>query len=41
MLIKAVLQIFKDHELYDKFRKCEFWLKFVAFIGCIVSGEAV
>ena len=25
--IRIVLQKFRDHRLYDKFSKCEFWLK--------------
>ncbi|XP_075092520.1 uncharacterized protein LOC142172747 [Nicotiana tabacum] len=30
-----------DHKLYAKFSKCEFWLKLVAFLGHIISGEGV
>ena len=36
-----VLHTFKDKELYTKFSKCEFWLKFVAFLGHIVSSEGI
>ena len=38
---KIVLQTLKDKEIYAKFSKCEFWLKSVAFLGHIVSGEEI
>ena len=31
----------KNKELYAKFSKCEFWIKSVAFIGHIVSGDGI
>ncbi|KAH0748282.1 hypothetical protein KY290_027514 [Solanum tuberosum] len=31
----------KDHQLYDKFSKCEFWLRSVAFLGHIISSEGI
>ncbi|XP_070003523.1 uncharacterized protein [Nicotiana sylvestris] len=31
----------QDHKLYAKFSKCEFWLKSVAFLGHVISGEGV
>ena len=39
--LKIVLQTLKDKELYAKFSKCEFWLKSVAFLGHIVSGDGI
>ncbi|KAH0773630.1 hypothetical protein KY290_010767 [Solanum tuberosum] len=36
-----VLQVFKDHQLYTKFSKCEFWLRSVAFLGHIVSRKGI
>ncbi|WMV38292.1 hypothetical protein MTR67_031677 [Solanum verrucosum] len=30
-----------DRELYAKFRKCEFWLRFVSFLGHIISSEGL
>jgi hypothetical protein len=36
-----VLQKLRDHRLYAKFRKCEFWLKQVAFLGHIVSKGGI
>ncbi|XP_070013395.1 uncharacterized mitochondrial protein AtMg00860-like [Nicotiana sylvestris] len=37
--LRIVLQTLQDHKLYAKFSKCEFWLKSVAFLGHIISGE--
>ncbi|XP_070034768.1 uncharacterized protein [Nicotiana tomentosiformis] len=39
--LKNMLQILQDHKLYAKFSKCEFWLKSVAFLGHVISGEGV
>nr|AAV31171.1 Putative polyprotein, identical [Solanum tuberosum] len=39
--LRIVLQTLKDKELYAKFSKCEFWLKSVAFLGHIVSGDGI
>ncbi|XP_060202948.1 uncharacterized protein LOC132631389, partial [Lycium barbarum] len=39
--LRIVLQTLKDRELYAKFSKCEFWLKLVAFLGHVISGEGV
>ncbi|WMV56466.1 hypothetical protein MTR67_049851 [Solanum verrucosum] len=39
--LRVVLQIFKDCQLFAKFRKCEFWLQSVAFLGHIVSSKAI
>ena len=36
-----VLQTFGDHKLFSMFRKYEFWLKSVAFLGHIVSSERI
>ena len=36
-----VLQALKDHQLYVKFRKCEFWLIEVKFLGHIVLASSV
>nr|XP_016509721.1 PREDICTED: uncharacterized protein LOC107827153 [Nicotiana tabacum] len=35
------LRILRDHKLYAKFSKCEFWLNSVSFLGHIVSGEGI
>ncbi|KAH0729411.1 hypothetical protein KY289_000599 [Solanum tuberosum] len=39
--LRIVLQTLKDKDLYAKFSKCEFWLKSVAFLGHIVSGDGI
>ncbi|WMV40955.1 hypothetical protein MTR67_034340 [Solanum verrucosum] len=39
--LRTVLQTLRDMELYAKFSKCEFWLKSVAFLGHIVSGDGI
>ena len=39
--LRIVLQTLKDHQLFAKFRKCEFWLQYVAFLGHIVSSEGI
>ena len=31
----------RDHKLYDKFSKCEFWLTEVKFLGHVVSASSV
>ena len=36
-----VLQVLKEHQLFVKYRKCEFWLRSVAFLGYIISSESV
>jgi hypothetical protein len=35
--ICLVLQKLRDHKLYPKLSKCEFWLKPVAFLGDVIS----
>ena len=39
--LMIVLQTLKDKELYSKFSKCEFCLKFVALLGHIVSDNGI
>jgi hypothetical protein len=36
-----VLQKLRDHRLYAKLSKCEFWLKQVAFLGRIISKGGI
>jgi hypothetical protein len=31
-----VLQMLRDHKLYAKLSKCEFWLKQAAFLGHVI-----
>ena len=36
-----VLEKLREHQLYAKFSKCEFWLKEVGFLGHVISGEGI
>lgn len=37
--LRTVFQTLRQHELYAKFSKCEFWLEQVQFLGHVVSKE--
>jgi hypothetical protein len=39
--LRLVLQTLRDHKLYAKLSKCEFWLKQVAFLGHVVSKGGI
>ena len=39
--LRIVLQFLRDHQLYAKFSKCEFWLTEVRFLGHMVSASSV
>jgi hypothetical protein len=39
--LRLVLQKLRDHKLYAKLSKCEFWLKQVAFLDHIVSKGGI
>ena len=39
--LRVVLEKLRVHKLYAKFRKCEFWLEKVAFLGPILAAEGV
>ena len=34
--LRVVLQLLRDHQLYAKFSKCEFWLTEVGLLGHVV-----
>ena len=36
-----VLENLREHQLYAKFSKCEFWFKEVGFLGHVISGEGI
>ena len=36
-----MLQLLRDHQLYAKFSKCEFWLTKMRFLGYVVSASTV
>ena len=39
--LRTVLQTLREHQLYAKFSKCEFWLESVAFLGHVVSKDGI
>ena len=39
--LRIVLQALREHPLYAKFNKCEFWLIEVSFLGYVVSASIV
>ena len=39
--LRIVLQTLREHRLYAKLSKCQFWLDSVAFLGHIISAEGV
>jgi hypothetical protein len=39
--LRIVLQRLREHHLYAKFSKCEFWIKEVLFLGHVVSPEGI
>jgi hypothetical protein len=39
--LRIVLQRLREHKLYAKFSKCEFWLDSVKFLGHTISSEGI
>ena len=39
--LHLALRKLKEHQLYAKFSKCEFWLKEVGFLGHVIFGEGI
>ena len=39
--LRTVLSILRKHQLFSKFKKCEFWLDNVAFLGHVVTKEGI
>ncbi|KAM2897603.1 hypothetical protein COP2_007227 [Malus domestica] len=39
--LKLVLSSLREHQLYAKFSKCEFWLNQVAFLGHAISAQVI
>jgi hypothetical protein len=39
--LHVILQRLRDHCLYAKFSKCEFWLNTVKFLGHTISGDGI
>ena len=39
--LRTVLQTLRDHQLYAKFSKCDFWTESAAFIGHVVTKDGI
>ncbi|XP_074375287.1 putative mitochondrial protein AtMg00860 [Apium graveolens] len=39
--LRVVLEILRKNKLFSKYKKCEFWLDQVAFLGHIVSVDGI
>ena len=39
--MRLVLEKLREHQLYAKFSKCEFWLKEVGFLRHVIFGEGI
>ena len=39
--LRILLPLLRDHQLYAKFSKCEFWITQVGFLGHVVSASSV
>ena len=39
--LSLVLKKLREHRLYAKFSKCQFWLKKVAFLGHVISAKGI
>ena len=37
--LRLTLQVLRQHQLYAKFSKCEFWLRSVTILGHVVSNK--
>ena len=39
--LRVVLQTLREHQLYGKLKKCEFWLEEVVFLAHVVTTEGI
>ncbi|XP_038975302.1 uncharacterized mitochondrial protein AtMg00860-like [Phoenix dactylifera] len=39
--LRSVLQLLRREKLYAKFKKCEFWLNEISFLGHVISGDGI
>ena len=39
--LTVVLQVLKENQIFAKYRKCEFCLRSMAFLGHMISSEVV
>ncbi|XP_024027348.1 uncharacterized protein LOC112093357 [Morus notabilis] len=38
---RIILQTLREHQLYAKKEKCDFWLTEVRFLGYVISGQGI
>ena len=39
--LRTVLQALREHQLYGKLKKCEFWMEEVIFLGHVLIKEGI
>ena len=39
--LRLALQTLREHQLYVKFNKCEFWLEQIQFLRHVISGAGI
>ena len=39
--LRIVLKALEDHKLYAKFKKCDFWMEKVHFLGHVIFKQGV
>jgi len=39
--LRMALEVLKEHKLYGKLSKCEFWLNKVQFLGHVISAQGI
>ena len=39
--LRIVLQILREKKLFAKFKKCDFWLEKISFLGHIISSQGI
>ena len=39
--LRIILHTLREHKLYGKLKKCEFWLQEVTFLGHTISREGI
>ena len=39
--LRIVLQVLREHVIFAKFSKCEFWLVLVTILGHVVSRDGI
>jgi len=39
--LRVVLDVLREHQLYGKLSKCEFWLEEVQFLGHVISAKGI